>query len=152
MVPRTALETCTMAQIVREITIGGSITQQSVAAGAAKKYFTRLQAGYIYQVVSAYLYADCSVNVAAGSNLTAWYLADASGNTIASINATAATTSHVLQAGSTMGTPVAAYKTIDCTAGAGALYLTHQSSGEGQSAAGIRCVVLLNVYRPPTAA
>jgi len=103
-------------------------------------------------VQDAYIYADCSVNVAAGSNLTAWYLADSDGNTICSINATAATTSHVLQAGSSLGTPVAAYKTIDCTDAAGTIYLTHQSSGDGQGASGIRCVVRLKVYRPATAA
>ena len=142
-----------MAEIVRDITIGGSITQQSLTSGAAKKYYARLQAGYVYEVLDAYLYADCSVNVGTVPyDLTAWYLADASGNTIASINTTTATSSHVAQSGTSLGTPVAAYKTIDCASAAGGIYLTHQSSGAGQSAAGIRCVVRLKVYRPATAA
>ena len=139
--------------IIRDITIGGSITQQSVASGAAKKYYTRLQAGYIYEVQDAYLYADCTVNVSAVPyQLTAWYLCDSSGNTICSINTTAATTANVGQSGTSLGTPVAAYKRIDCTDAAGAVYLTHQSSGDGQSTAGVRCVVRLKRMHPGTLA
>jgi len=138
-----------MAEIIRDITIGGSITQQSASATAAKKYSARLQSGYVYEVVDAWIYADCSSMIAGtASDLTAWYLADASGNTICSINTASATATNVLQAGTTMGTPSSTYKRIDCSTAAGRIYLTHQSSGAGIAASGIRCVVRLNVYRP----
>ena len=141
-----------MAEIIRDITIGGAITQQSVASGNAKKYYTRLQAGYVYEVQDAWLYADCSSKLEAGNNLTIWYLADASGNTICSINGVGATATDVVQTGTNLGTPSTTYKTINCATAASRLYLTHQSSGSGMGASGLRCVVRLKVYRPGVAA
>lgn len=152
-----------MAEIIREITIGGAITQQSVASAAAKKYYTRLQQGYVYEVLDAWLYADCSSNpsgnTTVGYNHTIWYLCDASGNTICSINGAASThaatitaSTAVSQTGTSLGTPSTTYKTINATDAASRLYLTHQSSGEGMGASGLRCVVRLKVMRPATAA
>ncbi len=132
--------------ITRDITIGGSITQQSVAAGSAKKYFTNLEAGYVYEVISAKLYADCTSYPSGGTNnpnVTIWYLANASGSTICSINGVGATATSVSQTGTSLGTPSATYKRIDCSSADSRIYLTHQSSGEGMGAGGLRRAVKL---------
>jgi len=128
--------------VVADVNLGDYSTTTYLAASYPRSVF--LEKGYLWEVVDFRIVG--STNYAAAADTFVFYLKDASGNTIATMN-NAATGIAVNPATGIDSSPVAAYKTIDTESAASYLQIVPTISGVGKALVGLRAIVRLKQLR-----
>ncbi len=106
-----------------------------------------LEKGYLWRVID--LRMTASTTYAAAAACYAFILADADGNTIATVN-NAVTAISANPATGIDASPVAAYKEINTKAAGSYLQLRPTQSGAGRGYAGLKATVRIQRMKPPT--
>jgi hypothetical protein len=130
------------------IPMGDYVTTTYLGATVGNYTFTAwLEKGYLWEVVDFRMVA--STNYTAAAACYSFILADASANTIATVN-NAATTIGVNPATGIDESPVAAYKQISTVSAGSFLQIRPTQSGAGRGYAGLKAIIRLQRKRAGT--
>ena len=123
-------------------------------ASSGYKYPFLLPEGYVWRIDSFHVQAQTNY-AAADTNYQTFYLADASGNNIASVANGPATGGLAIGPAVATGideTMTSTYQYIDCTSAAAAIYAYTAATGGGLAMLGVKFVVLATPRRKALAA